>query len=232
MNIFYAPPDQISGKIIEINGQEAHHAANVLRFKKGDEIVVVDGIGNIYTGIIDFISRKQITIIIQKKETKSDDSSRTLILALGIIKNRQRLEFAVEKAVELGASEIVLFESDHTEQSKVKIERLESIMISAMKQSMHARLPSLSQQNSVEAVLNNFPEFEPLIAHEKFDGKPGLPNFNNSNNVLLLVGPEGGFSEEEVKLVQKRGGEIVSLGKYRLRAETAALVFLSLFIDK
>jgi 16S rRNA (uracil1498-N3)-methyltransferase len=233
MNIFYAQPDQINGQIIEITGSEAHHISRVLRYDINDELLVVDGIGHKYKGQITAISKKSVCVQILDKETLLDINghSQRLILGLGIIKNRQRLEFAIEKAIELGVAEIVLFNSRYSEKSNIRKERIEKIMISAMKQSMHAVLPVLRVENSLEDVLTKNGDYKMLIAHEKYDGSTGISaDIKKEKNILLLVGPEGGFSEEEVETVKKKGGELISLGPYRLRAETAALAFLALFL--
>lgn len=234
MNIFYAPPQQITDQTIELTDQEAHHASHVLRYKTGDTIAVVDGIGNRYEGIITKVTKKNVEISITNKTVIENNtgSERQLVVALGIIKNRQRLEFAIEKAVELGASKLVLFNSRYTEKAKVRLDRLNGIVISAMKQSMHATLPELRYEKSLKNVLENFKDYRFLMAHEKTAGTAGLPDITGNNKLLLLVGPEGGFSDEEVDFVKKNGGELVSLGRYRLRAETAVVAFLSLFLDK
>ncbi len=234
MNIFYAPPQQITDQSIELRDQEAHHASHVLRYKTGDEIVVVDGIGNRYEGTITEITKKKVDISIIKRTVIEEYNStgRRLVLALGIIKNRQRLEFAVEKAVELGASTLVLFNSRYTEKAKIRLDRLEGIVISAMKQSMHATLPELRYEKSLKDVLESYQDHRILMAHEKTGGKAGLPDMAKNENYLLLVGPEGGFSDKEVDMVKQHQGETVSLGRFRLRAETAVVAFLSLFLDK
>ncbi len=234
MNIFYASPQQITDHTIELTDREAHHASHVLRYKTGDEIVVVDGTGNRYDGIITDITKRKVDITITNKTVieKNEGAGRQLVVAFGIIKNRQRLEFAVEKAVELGAGAIVLFNSRYTEKAKIRLDRLEGIVISAMKQSMHAILPELKYEKSLNDVLETYQDHRILMAHEKKVGKTGLPEPVENINYLLLVGPEGGFSEDEVDLVKQHQGELVSLGRFRLRAETAVITFLSLFLDK
>lgn len=230
MNIFYAPPEQISDHRIELLEQEAHHASRVLRYNEGDAIIVVDGVGNWYEGSILRISRNSVLIDIENHKTK-ENQVKNLVLGLSIIKNRNRLEFAVEKAVELGASEIVLFQSINTEKSKVRTNRLESIVLSAMKQSLRAILPTIKTLPSLDELMAEYPAYHYLIAHEKKEGESGIPaEFKSLEDLLLLVGPEGGFTEEEVEMVKDRGGEVISLGSNRLRAETAAITFLSQFI--
>lgn len=229
MNVFYAPPQQITDHTIELLNREAHHAANVLRYKRGDEIIVVDGTGNKYSGIVQVIGKKRVEISIVEKSVL-DSKNKDLVLALGLIKNRQRLEFAIEKAVELGATSIILFNSRYSEKDKVRLDRLEGIVISAMKQSMHARLPVLDYEKSLKDVLERFKSHRILMAHEKVGGKAFIPDTEDQKEILLLVGPEGGFSDEETELVEQYNGELVSLGRYRLRAETATIAFLSKFL--
>jgi len=230
MNIFYAPPEQISVEEIELVEQEAHHASRVLRYSEGEIITVVDGQGGWYIGHITRITRSSVRIAISEKREAAQGLPR-LVLGMGIIKQRDRQEFAVEKAVELGASQIVLFQSQHTEKNKVRTNRLELIALSAMKQSMRAWLPDIEVASSLEECLDLFPDHRLLIAHEKLDGEVGIKNeYAGETGLVLLVGPEGGFSEEEVELAASRGAERVSLGSYRLRAETAAVTMLSQFL--
>ncbi|MEX0610100.1 MAG: RsmE family RNA methyltransferase [Balneolaceae bacterium] len=230
MNIFFVESNRVTGDIFELKGQEAQHAAKVLRLRNGDEIHATDGEGKRYTGIVTSINKDSVTASIKEKK-EVPESKPHLILAMGIIKKRDRLEFALEKAVELGASEIVLFNSDHTEKTNVRVDRLETIAMSAMKQSLRSWLPKVLLHKSLEDVLKSYPEFEVLMAHEKISEDLNSESSKTlKDNMLLLVGPEGGFSDREVELVKQNGGELVSLGEYRLRAETAAVAFLSRFI--
>lgn len=230
MNIFYAPPNQIRGNQIELLGQEATHVSKVLRYREEDAITVVDGQGGWYEGIISRILRDSIQVTVQNFEKKPRCDPR-LALALGIIKKRDRLEFAVEKAVELGASEIVLFRSEHTVKENVRMDRLESTVLSAMKQSLRAYLPPVTVVPSLSNLIDKYKDAKLLVAHEKKEGETGVPGvLKDSGELVLFVGPEGGFSEDEITLLKNRDSEIVSLGSHRLRAETAVTAFLSQFL--
>lgn len=230
MNIFFAPPESINSSLIELAGQEATHASKVLRRQPGDHIIVVDGQGGWHEGTISQITKKTVRIEVISSEVKPQKQPR-LVLGLGIIKKRDRLEFAIEKAVELGVSAIALFRSEHTVKENVRLDRLKSVVRSAMKQSMRAWLPKIQMHKSLDEVIQNYPDYPLLTAHEKTDAIPGVePEAKQLSRALLLVGPEGGFSESEIELIQKREGQLISLGKNRLRAETAAVVFLSQFI--
>ena len=228
-NIFFASPQQFTpdNKTVTITGQEAQHIAKVLRKREGDEITVANGVGSHFRCIISLITRQHVQANCLEEETRPHPQNQK-ILALGSLRKRDRLEFAFEKAVELGATELCLFEADHSERSRIKADRLEMVLTSAFKQSGRFWLPKLTMLDSLEQVLLRFSDFEAVMAHEKVEvAQPVIPK---NKNVLLLVGPEGGFSDFEVELVEKAGGALISLGENRLRAETAVTALLSLFL--
>lgn len=232
MNLFYAPPNQIDGEHIELLDQEARHAARVLRYREGDPIILVDGKGGWFEGKVRQILNHSVQIEIEK-HTRKDPPYPRLVLGLAVLKKKDRLEFAVEKAVELGVMEIALFRSEHTVKENVRMERLEATALSAMKQSLRAYLPPIQLFDSPDSVIRKYPDHKLLVAHEKSEGKSGISDSNRSaEKLLLMVGPEGGFSEEEIATMQsqKCSGQLVSLGEHRLRTETAAVVFLSQFL--
>lgn len=229
MNYFYAYPKQISGGIIEISGQEAIHITKVLRNKVGDEILVLDGIGNRYKTEIQEVSKKSVLLSI--KETSFEEApSIKKIMAFGSIKKRDRLEFAIEKAVELDAWEICIFQSEHSERGNLNQERAENIALSAFKQCARTWLPEIKVLKSLDELLRHYSDAAIYIAHEQEIDRISPEELSSERNVLL-VGPEGGFSDNEIESVQKAGGKVVSLGKYRLRAETAVAAFLSQYLN-
>lgn len=228
MNIFYAPPAQVSDHVIELKGQEAAHAIKALRYKKGDAISVVDGQGGWYEGEVALVAKNRLQVAVHHSE-KQTGHLPSLSLALGIIKKRDRLEFAVEKAVELGAGEIILFRGDHSVKQNVRVDRLESIILSAMKQSLQSWLPSLHVFTSLQDVTNRYSSHKYLVAHQQGErlSAAGYPS-DQKERYLLFVGPEGGLSDKELACLKERGGQLVRLNSNRLRAETAAVSFLSL----
>jgi 16S rRNA (uracil1498-N3)-methyltransferase len=231
MNIFYAPPEQIKENIIELRGQEAVHASKALRYSRGDDITVVDGEGGWYEGKVQFAEDSMLRVVIDTAATPNKPQP-DVILGMGIIKKRDRLEFAAEKAVELGVKAIALFRGDHSIKQNARIDRLEAIVLSAMKQSLRSWLPAISMDNSMEEVLKRYNKSSCKIiaAHEdekemvyRQDAKPP----QTAVDTLFLIGPEGGFSDNEMMNLKEEGADVISLGPSRLRSETAAVTILS-----
>ncbi len=227
MNQFYASPDQINDTHIWLEGQEALHAAKVLRKGVGDAIIITDGIGTRYKGKIESVAKNRVSVEISDiSRFRKPNPAR--VLALGMIKKRDRLEFAVEKVTELGISEIILFRGDHSESFKIRMDRVEAAILSAMKQSLRVYLPSVKITESVDVLLAQNRK-ETVILHADQEGKStefSLPD-SGEERVLMVVGPEGGLSKREKLLLEEAGAISLRLGDYRLRAETAAMVMAS-----
>ncbi len=227
MNLFYANPKDCKKDTLVLKDQEAKHVASVLRYREGDEIFVTDGVGHLFEGVIKSTRKKEV--IVEVKKTSFEESSSTDIsLALGVIKKRDRLEFAVEKAVELGVNRIALFRGDHTEKGKVRMDRVEATVMSAMKQSLRVWLPSVEPYESMDKLIDMRSSSLFVIADQKSKNKE-LKISDGNNEVVLLVGPEGGFSKRE-EAFWGSGSDLktqtVLLGDKRLRAETAAVVMV------
>lgn len=228
-NIFFVPPsDFASDDTVEIKDQEAQHITRVLRHKVGDVILVADGEGARFEVEIQDITKK--SVVGKKLRTICQEApSKKKILALGVIKKRDRLEFAIEKAVELGAWKIILFNADHSERNRINRERVETQIISAFKQSGRFWLPELVLLDAIDDVYAAFDSAEFLMAHVDVEQQQ-KPPFLNDGLMVLMVGPEGGFSVREKELHLSKGGGLVTLGPNRLRAETAAVAFLSQYV--
>jgi 16S rRNA (uracil1498-N3)-methyltransferase len=229
-NIFYASPEYIYGSRIELHGQEAVHATKSLRYTKGDAITIVDGCGKWYEGMIRNISRNEVQVETSGKIIQNQPRPAP-ILGMGIIKKRDRLEFAVEKAVELGVREVALFCGEHTVKQKVRLKRLNKIAVSAMKQSLQAWLPQFQVFSSLQNMITHYPKCAIIAgcktANQSIDAlKPALADIKE-HGPLLIVGPEGGLSTTELVYLQQQEANFVSLGRNRLRTETAAVTLLS-----
>ena len=226
-NIFYTSPENITNNQLQLIGQEALHAAKVLRFTLGDELFASDGKGNVYRTTITSITKSSVLAEIEETHFEPEPNIKK-VLAFGAIKKRDRLEFAVEKAVELDAWEICIFDADHSERSRINEERLGSIALSAFKQSKRKWLPEIIIKRSMDEVLEHYLDHQAIIAHIPEESVQHKSLEHNDN--LLLIGPEGGFSEREIKLCTERNGQFISLGRNRLRAETAVMAILSQYL--
>lgn len=229
MNLFYVKPGDVQGKSIVIDGQEAIHISKVLRYSEGDQVFVTDGLGNEYDCKIINLKKESVYLEIVNSDRHIETNPK-ITLCMGIIKKRDRLEFAVEKAVELGVSKIVLFEGEHSQKGRVREDRLESTVISAMKQSLRFFLPEMIvEKNLSDAISKHAENTEIVLADETVvesdQGKKYQPN-----EFFLMVGPEGGFSSSERKYIKNFNPTFYSLGAHRLRAETAAIVMVDRFV--
>ncbi len=222
MQLFYTP--DIESNVYQLNEQESKHCVRVLRLKKGDSIFLTDGRGNLFeTRLIDDGIRKCVVEIIDKK-SKFEKRNYYIHLAVAPTKNINRFEWFLEKVVEIGVDEITPIICDHSERRVVKTERLEKIMVSALKQSLKAYLPKLNDTKNFSEIININQDCEKYIAW--CDGNPTLLKniYSKGKEVLILIGPEGDFSKTEVEMAESKGFIPVSLGKSRLRTETAAIV--------
>jgi 16S rRNA (uracil1498-N3)-methyltransferase len=231
MEYYYSSPDKIfeDKNEIEIAGDEYRHLARSLRKKPGDKITFTDGRLNIFYCIIKSIDNEKLTCEIIEKKFNLYEPDIEVELYLGLLKNMNRFEFAVEKCVELGIKKIVPILTEHTiikkPLSKNKTERLNKIILSAMKQSQRCFLPELSDAitlNEMIEITSN--EKNKVILYEFEDTIKKLSHFKPKDKVILCIGPEGGFSEEEIKKFNQNNWNIMSLGDRKLRAETAAVV--------
>jgi 16S rRNA (uracil1498-N3)-methyltransferase len=232
MQIFYST--QITEQHIIIAGDEFNHCKNV---KIGEEVNVADGKGNIYHAKIqNFTKEKAELQIIAKSEIAITKNNYTLHIGIAPTKNIDRMEWFVEKAVEIGINEISFILTKRTERKLINIERLEKIAVSAMKQSGKAWLPVINTFQPFDTFIANTEKTHTkLIAHliegqERVLLKDIASQTDNINtNFQVLIGPEGDFTAEEVTLAIKNGFSAVSLGDARLRTETAAIVACTTF---
>ena len=249
MQLFYCKDITPEG-FCTLDAEESRHAVRVLRLREGDELNVTDGRGNLYgCRIVDANDRACVVSSefgIRHSELSESGSNNSglrtptsaLHLAVAPTKNPSRMEWLVEKAVEIGVGEITLLDCDHSERSFLKTDRLEKLAVSAMKQSLHTLLPQINPAVKLRDWLNSTQPFshsatQPLkfIAHCEAD-KPRVPLATAllpGRDVVVLIGPEGDFSDEEIALALECGFQPVSLGPARLRTETAALYAVTAF---
>ena len=238
MQLFYSKDISSSG-FCTLDAEESRHAVRVLRMREGDTINVTDGMGHLYQCRIVQADDRACTIepILETTHGVGATHNETsLHLAVATTKNPARMEWLVEKAVEIGVGEITLLQCDHSERTFLKTDRLERLALSAMKQSLHLTLPPINPavtlRDFVTQALNQTSDkATKLIAHCEAD-KPRTPiaaALQPGNDAVVLIGPEGDFSEEEIALALDAGFQPVSLGPSRLRTETAALYAVTAF---
>ncbi|WP_224490172.1 16S rRNA (uracil(1498)-N(3))-methyltransferase [Robertkochia flava] len=224
MQIFYAPQIKPENAEFHFDKDESKHISRVLRKKEGDSILLTDGKGNLFHGTITLSSSKACQVRIDRVEEKSPRRY-SLHMAVAPTKNNDRYEWFLEKATEIGVDEITPIICDHSERKVIKTDRLEKILQSAMKQSLSCFLPQLNAPENFRDFIAKEKPRQSFIAHcleeDRYELKrrvqPDCP-------ILILIGPEGDFSEEEVDLAIERGFLPVILSDNRLRTETAAII--------
>ena len=200
--------------------EESKHIIRVLRMNVGDMIGILDGKGNQFTCEIIEPNPKKCIVSIKNKEFFPEPKP-SIHIAVGPTKQMDRLEWFLEKATEIGITKITLFTSDNSERVKLNEDRLQKKLISAMKQSKRYHLPKLNSLVSYKELLKDHPNG--LIAHCYEGSKEGISQHYKSLDGPVLIGPEGDFSEQEVKMALDQGYKAITLGDNRLRTETAAL---------
>lgn len=218
---------------IQLDETASKHCIQVLRMQVGEDVVLVNGKGKKTRATISIADKKHCTVIV--KEVVIEDLLHPhFSLAVALTKNNSRNEWLLEKITELGCYEIYPIISQRCEKQRLKHERLNGILISAMLQSQQSFLPllhdSISLKDFIKNKINNYTEVEKMIAHcNEGEKKNFLKTLSPSDNLLMLVGPEGDFTKDEVALCMQHNFVPVSLGDKRLRTETAAMYCCTVF---
>lgn len=222
MQLFYTP--EVKDSEFTLNEQESKHCIRVLRLREGSHIHLTNGNGTLFKAEIIIANPKACKLQIIDTFQEFEKRSYYLHLAIAPTKNIDRLEWFLEKATEIGVDEITLLLCEHSERKQVKYERLERVIVAAMKQSIKAYKPKLNE-------LINFSDFvsrqqkDAYIAHCHDGQKFGLKDiYQPGKNAVIMIGPEGDFSPEEVGVAVGRGIKPISLGESRLRTETAGVI--------
>jgi 16S rRNA (uracil1498-N3)-methyltransferase len=216
IELYYTSSELVESDRLILTGDELHHSVNVMRNTVGETIFVTDGKGSIFTSKITSISVNHLSAnIIERREY--ENKAHKIWFCIPILKNPDRLKFAFEKCVELGITNFILFSSKHSISKKVKPEKFQNTVLSAMKQSLRAFLPKIlsSSFNGIIEMDGSKILFD-QNADKKFEGKLDL-----DKPTYFLFGPEGGFSENEIESVKQENR--FSLNENRLRSETAII---------
>lgn len=223
MHIFYTP--DITQPTYTLNEEESKHCIRVLRLPVGTLIYLVDGKGGFYTAEIATDNPKKVSLKVLNVETDYQKRNHYLHVAVAPTKNIDRIEWFLEKATELGIDEITPIISDRSERKVVKEDRLNKVITSAVKQSIKAYHPKLNDAISLDAFLKLPFEGDKLIAHcINNAGKKYISDLVKPHGrYLIMIGPEGDFTSDEVDNALNKGFKALTLGENRLRTETAAL---------
>ncbi len=224
MQLFYNPNINNDSESFSFDKEESKHIIKVLRKKDTDILYVTNGLGDLFTTEITLASDSKCNVKIVSV-VKSEQPKYQLHLAVAPTKLNDRYEWFLEKATEIGVTEITPIICDHSERKQIKTERFDKIIQSAIKQSNQYFLPKLNEPISFKDFMKNKNEDVKLIAHCEETNKKSLKEIIRPNeNITLLIGPEGDFSEKEIKLAIENKYIPISLGNTRLRTETAAIV--------
>jgi 16S rRNA (uracil1498-N3)-methyltransferase len=223
MQIFYAP--DITGEQYTLDEKESKHLIRVLRMTRGAGVRLIDGKGNLYEGIINNPDQNKCTIEITGEIKDFEKRNYRLHIAISPLKNPERFEWFVEKSVEIGIDEITPLICKNTEKPGIKSDRVNNIIISAMKQSLKAKKTILNEPSSFEDFISKDLNGIRMIAHCDYSTERSKIDdiYSKNENAIILIGPEGDFSREEIDLAVKREFLPVHLGTSRLRTETAGV---------
>ena len=222
---FYVPDAARSN---ELPAEEAAHASRVLRLESGDEVFLIDGTGCFFKAQLTLVTKGRCLYDIVERLPQEKTWNGRIAVAMAPTKVIDRVEWTLEKATEIGIDEFSLLNCAFSERRNVKLERLDKIVVAAVKQSRKAWKPLLNDLQPFEGFVNRPRKGAKYIAHcyaeiDKKDLYGVLLQLNGEEEVTILIGPEGDFSIDEVRLAMSKGYVPVSLGQSRLRTETAAL---------
>lgn len=227
--LFYAP--HIESGFARLDEEESRHLLTVLRRQPGDRLRLTDGRGHFYAAELTEVGKKHALARILEQETPVSGRRGRLHLAIAPTKQMERYEWMLEKTTELGVDEITPLLCKRSERDTVRTDRLEKILVSAMKQSLRARLPQLHPLTPFHQLVKSATAPQRLIAWCSPDPLPHLKSvLHEGQDALVLIGPEGDFTPEEVALATQHGFTGVGLGSARLRTETAGVLAAAVFL--
>lgn len=240
---FYIAPQFIHDNLIEIKSQEFKHLAVVLKKRIHDIVEIVDGTGNLYTAVLKNITKNAAIAEIQKRSRYFGEPNFHLTLAQSIPKG-SRFDWVVEKGTELGVSKFIplITENSVVKSGETKINRWQKIAIAAMKQCTRSVLPEITLPQTLAELLLSKQIYDfSFIAHQEQSSKPfaqliinrksALNRISKIKNGIIIIGPEGGFTHDEIKKAKQQNYELFSLGQRRLRAETAGIVAAAILME-
>jgi len=224
MQLFYTPDIDAASSTYYLDEEESRHCIKVLRLQTGDRVQLVDGKGSFYTATIKDPHPKRTQLQILSAKADPNKRNHYLHIAVAPTKNIERLEWFLEKATEIGIDEISLIICQRSERKEVRIDRLNKIITSAIKQSLKAWHPKLNEPVALNKFLSTAFDGQKFIAHCEPGDKINLKEIIKPlGRYLVLIGPEGDFTPQEIGDAIKNDFKAITLGNSRLRTETAAL---------
>ena len=226
---FYKEDLVASSTDVLLDEATSKHMVQVLRMQNGEQLQLTNGKGDLFTTEIIDNNRKRCVVKIIE-EVKSQKSKVKITIAISPVKNNTRFEWFLEKATEIGVTEIIPLLCSHTEKTAFKFERMKSILVSAMLQSQQCWLPVLHEPTKFNTLVVSSKHQQKFIAHCMDGAKRNLTDLNNGSlsSKIILIGPEGDFTPDEIEQALQNHYSAVSLGKTRLRTETAGIVAATL----
>lgn len=229
MQLFYAPDMTLPQ--YKLSSEEAKHAIKVLRLGVGDMLHITDGRGNLHHCRVTEITNHNCTVAVESTVAEFEKRGYNLTMAVAPTKNIDRFEWFLEKATEIGVDTFIALESAHSERRVVKPEREQKVITSAVKQSLKAYHPQFEDMTPFKKLVTQHFDGRKFIAHcgqAVVEKKYLASTLLVGENALILIGPEGDFSPEEVRLAVENGFEEITLGTQRLRTETAAVMAVAM----
>ncbi|GAB1445105.1 16S rRNA (uracil(1498)-N(3))-methyltransferase [Flammeovirgaceae bacterium] len=220
MPLFYQP--LIPEGIRSLEHEESRHAVKVHRLKSGDPLQLTDGKGSLYKAVVTEISKSSCHFSISET-IRIPERNFSIHVAIAPTKNTDRMEWFVEKVTEIGIEEISFIQCENSERMVINMERITKKAISAVKQAGQVRLPTIHPISNIETIIAQ-PADQKFIAHVDQNNPKHLKEAALQSNYLVLIGPEGDFTQQEIDKATEKGFEKVSLGPSILRTETAGLV--------
>jgi len=234
MELYFTDKKNIFSTYLKITGAEAHHISRVMRHKIGDMVYVTDGNGNEYQTMLKKIESKTIEASIINKTRNAREPLAKITLAQAMIKG-SHFDLIIEKTTELGVHKIIPVKTERTivSLSAHKLERFKKIILTAIKSSTRTHIPSLQKPTTLENLLPAFADYDLVVLAYEDEKKLRLADIIRDRiytNILLIIGPEGGFTKNEIAQAQSFGAQPITIGARRLRAETAAIAALSILL--
>jgi len=233
MDYFYTTPDLISTAELLIAGDEFSHLTHVMRKKVGDSLRVVDGRGGTYDVVISDIATRTARCTIRQTHARLHEPLVNVTLAVALLKNASRFDVLVEKTTEIGVASIIPLLTERTIGQHAKVDRWQKLALAAMKQCGRSVLPTIHSPQQFRELVTAPPEGDLRLLPDEHHHEPLLADVlrrNGGSSAVICIGPEGGFTDEEITLANASGFTVVSLGPRRLRTETAAIIAVGLVL--